>query len=85
MAVLYTGYEYESYSVKGIQCALVMVSFVRMNMLLSIFEELSHLVNILPQVMRDLSFFMLYYLFFIFTFGAFLLILTDRDNENPDA
>ena len=50
LALLYTQDDYDTITVKGLQCGLVLASFIRMNMLLCIFEELSHLVNILPKV-----------------------------------
>lgn len=55
-----------------------------MNGYLSVFEGLSHYVEMMPRVMKDLQFFILYYLLFIVTFGAFLTILADPELDNPE-
>ena len=74
-----------SYLVKTFQCIVIVLSFIKVNFYLRIFEGLSFLVQMLPSVINDLKWFLLYFLMFIFTFAMFLLTLIEENkNDNGE-
>lgn len=84
IAVLYTyTADYQSTMIKGLQCGIIILSFIKINYYLRIFEGISFLVQMLPSVLNDLRFFLMYFLLFICTFALFLLTLIEG-NDNGE-
>jgi hypothetical protein len=63
--------------IKSIQCCIIILTFIKVNFFLQLFEGLSFLVQMINSVLFDLKFFLLYFAIFIATFAALLLVLID--------
>jgi hypothetical protein len=60
---------------RSIQCAIIVLMFIKLNQVIRIFEGMSFMVQMIPAVVYELQHFLFYFLLFIITFGLFLLTL----------
>ena len=68
---------------KSLQCAIIFLTFIKLNSMLRIYDEFSYLVQLLLMVFKDLRYFLAFFGFFIITFTVFLAILLNGyTNEN---
>lgn len=73
--------EVESFIYKAIACTVTVLSFIKLNYFLGIFENYSFLVSMLLGTFYDLQTFLAFFSFVILTFSIMILILIPGANE----
>jgi hypothetical protein len=63
---------------------LILVTFVKINQLLKIFDSFSILVQMVQRVFYDLRFFLVYYILMITTFAGILMVIFDEPNSDSE-
>jgi hypothetical protein len=95
LIVLYLGvflplnYLHESFSFENewrlVNIILILLTFVKINQSLQIFDSFSFLVQMLQAVFFDLRLFLAYYIMVITTFGFILMVLFNEPNSDSES
>ena len=80
LAVLYYGYVcaqliQKNYDLTVLECAIVIVSFLKLTFYLRIFDGLGFLVQMIVSVLKDLTNFLLFFCLFVVFCGIFMTII----------
>jgi hypothetical protein len=73
-----------SYEWKLVNFILIMMTFVKINQSLKIFDSFSFLVQMVQSVFYDLRLFLAYYIMVITTFGFLLMVIFDEPNSDSE-
>jgi hypothetical protein len=87
-AYLPLNYLHESISFENewrlVNFILILMTFVKINQSLMIFESFSFLVQMVQAVFYDLRLFLAYYIMVITTFGFLLMVIFDEPNSDSE-
>lgn len=76
-------YKGQEYTVKVIQCAIIMFISIKVNFYLRIFDKFAYLVQMITQVFYDLRYFILYF-FIILSFFSIQVSIYMKDVDNHE-
>jgi hypothetical protein len=69
---------------RSVNFILIVMTFVKINQSLKIFESFSFLVQMVQAVFYDLRLFLAYYIMVITTFGFLLMVIFDEPNSDSE-